>query len=294
MNLKAVCFGEVLWDVFPTHKKIGGAPLNVALRLQSLGMNTAIVSKIGNDNNGAQILNYIRENFVSTNFIQKDTIHKTGEVSVILDKKGSATYTINYPVAWDYIEFNTDTQKLVSNVDVFIYGSLACRHSVSKDTLFNLLKYSKFKVLDVNLRTPHFTNKILLDLMSVSDFIKFNDEELIEICNTNNMIYSSLEIGVKMISKLTNTNKICVTRGSDGAVLFIDNVFYYNEGVTVKVLDTVGAGDSFLAALIYKLLNNINPQYSLDFACAMGSIVASRKGANPIISENEININLLK
>ena len=290
MSFKAVCFGEVLWDVFPSDKKIGGAPLNVALRLQSLGINTDIISKVGKDINGAILVDYIQENRVSTGCIQKDNSLQTGKVTVLLDQDGSATYEIDHPVAWDKIELTNTLQDLVSNADVFVFGSLSCRDKVSRSTLYQLVKTSKFNVFDVNLRAPYYTNDILLHLMNVSDFIKFNDEEIIEISGFNNLKYSSLEEYIKAISKFTKTNKICVTRGAEGAILYLNDTFYYNKGIKVNVVDTVGAGDSFLAALISKLLKKEDPQMALDFACAIGSIVAGKEGANAIISEEEIKL----
>lgn len=292
MSLTAVCFGEVLWDVFPDHKKIGGAPLNVALRLNSFGVNTFMASKVGKDENGQIILDYVSNNGVHVDLIQQDSQYKTGEVSVTLDASGSATYDINVPVAWDHIKFNTELQVQTAAADVFIFGSLVCRNQVSKKTLFKALSMAKFKVFDVNLRAPHYDHEILLDLMKCADFIKFNDEEIIEICDYNNLEYNSLETQIKAISVFTNTHKICVTLGSEGAILFFNEAFYYNKGIQVKVADTVGAGDSFLASLIYQLLSGHQPQKALDFACIIGAIVASKEGANPVIQEEEINNHL--
>ncbi len=286
--IKAVSFGEILWDVFPDSKKIGGAPLNVALRLQSFGIDTAIISKVGNDDNGKALVDYIEKNNVSTGFIQIDKILKTGEVTVFLDENGSATYDIKYPVAWDKIQFTSALEQLISDADAFIYGSLVCRDSTSKNTLISLLKLSKFSIFDVNLRSPHYTKETILELMQASDFIKFNDEEIIAVCNYFSLPTDSLETQIQSISEFTNTQQICVTRGNKGAVLFINNEYYYNGGIRVKVADTVGAGDSFLAGLVNKLLRNEHPQKALGFGCAIGALVASKSGANSIITESEI------
>ena len=283
-----VCFGEVLWDVFPNHKKIGGAPLNVALRLQSLENNVAIITRIGDDTEGQEIKNFIKDRGVETENIQVDAVLKTGEVAVVLDAKGSASYTINFPRAWDNLQFTESAKEITKKSDAFIFGSLAARNEVSRDTLYQLLKYSKYKIFDINLRAPHYTIAVLKTLMKEADFIKFNDDEIFEIAKELNSKTDSLEETIRFIAKETNTKSICVTKGGDGAILYYNYVFYDNSGYKIDIVDTVGAGDSFLASLTDKLLKGISPQKAINFACAMGAIVASKAGANPIISDHEI------
>jgi fructokinase len=288
-KLSIVCFGEVLFDVFPTHRKIGGAPLNVALRLASLGVNTHIISRIGKDAIGQELVNYVRANGVDTTSIQIDEIFHTGEVIVKLNEKGSASYTINYPVAWDKIVCIPEDEIMVKKADALVFGSLVCRDSVSQSSLLEIINYAKYAVFDVNLRAPFYTKEILINLMMQSDFIKFNDDELYEISAFMNSPYHSLEQNILFIAEQTNTKHICVTKGSHGAVLYYNGKMYYNSGYKIDVVDTVGSGDSFLAGLISKLLNNVNPQEAIDFACALGAIVAKNEGANPKISSKEIN-----
>ncbi len=282
------CFGEVLWDVFPTYKKIGGAPLNVALRLQSFDYNTFIISKIGNDGLGEELVEYSKEKGVDTSAIQVDSTLKTGVVNVSLDNNGSASYEIEYPVAWDKIEVTNKSITIVKSSEALIFGSLACRDNVSKDTLLQLLKYAPFKVFDVNLRPPFYSMNLILELMNLSDFIKCNDEELSKICRALHFDSTAIIEQVKFLSQHTDTCQICVTKGKDGAVLFYKNQWYTHSGYPVKVNDTVGAGDSFLAALISKLLQREAPKEALSFATAVGALVASKEGANPALSQLEI------
>tara|TARA_R110001592_G_scaffold18337_3_gene76234 strand:- start:4027 stop:4911 length:885 start_codon:yes stop_codon:yes gene_type:complete len=282
------CFGEVLWDVFPTNKKIGGAPLNVALRLQSLKNKVAMITRIGEDSEGKEIKDFIEKRGVQTENIQTDTELKTGEVAVILDSKGAASYTINFPRAWDAIQLTENAIEITKNSDAFIFGSLVARNEVSRDTLYQLLKFAKYKIFDINLRAPHYSMEVLNDLMNEADFIKFNDDEIFEIAQALNTKTKSLEETIKFIATVTNTKSICVTKGGEGAILYYQNTFYYNNGFKVEVVDTVGAGDSFLASLTDKLLKGVSPQVSIDFACAMGALVASRKGANPEIIKQDI------
>ncbi len=288
MATKIVCFGEVLFDVFPTHTKIGGAPLNVGLRLASLGIETQIISRIGQDAKGKELLDFIEANDVSTTYIQTDSHFSTGEVTVKLDEKGSASYTINYPVAWDKIEATPEAHDIVSFADAVVFGSLVCRDTASYQSLLSLLNVAKYKIFDVNLRAPFYTKELLSDLMNKADFIKFNDDELYEISANLGSPYHSLEQNMLFIAEKTNTQHICVTKGSHGAVLFYNDQLFYNSGYKITVADTVGAGDSFLAGLLSKLLAGIAPQEAINFACALGALVAQEEGANPKISKESI------
>lgn len=291
---KIVCFGEVLWDMLPTGKKLGGAPLNVALRAQSLDNQVTVISSIGKDSAGEEIINAIQSYSTDVEHIQTSDNFPTSEVLVHLDQKGSATYEIKMPCAWDDIRLRDRDIATVQASDAFIFGSLISRSNTSRNTLLKLIENSKYNIFDVNLRPPHYSLDILLDLMKRADFIKFNSEELHEICSAMGTTDCKLEECVKFIADQTNTNQICVTRGKNGAVLFIENKFLYNSGYFVTVADTVGSGDSFLATIISKLLNGAPPKEAIDWACAIGAIVASKSGANPEISKIEIETMMKK
>lgn len=285
---KIVCFGEVLWDVFTTHKKIGGAPLNVASRLSAFKNDVAIISATGKDNLGQQIIDYLQKNRVDTSQIQTLGNYETGKVAVTLNKKGHATYKIEHPKAWDKIKFTQASEEIVKKSDAFVFGSLATRDEVSKKSLDLYLETAKYKVFDVNLRPPHYNKEVLVELMQKADFIKFNDEELYEISSFLGSKYNNLEQNIHFVADKTNTKHICVTKGEHGAVLLYDSQLFYNSGYQIMVVDTVGSGDSFLASLIHKLLQKEHPQKAIDFACAVGALVAQNEGANSEISEQEI------
>lgn len=287
-KLNIVCFGEVLFDVFPDKSIIGGAPLNVALRLASLDINAKIISRIGDDVLGNTLKEYVKENNIATDTIQVDNQLETGQVLVHLDNKGSASYTINYPAAWDRIELDSLSEAIVKESNAFVFGSLVCRDEVSFSSLKSLLPLAHFKVFDVNLRTPFYKFEVLHELMNAADFIKFNDDELFEICAMMKSPYNSLEQNIRFIAENTNTKQICVTKGSHGAVLYINEKLFYNSGFKINVVDTVGSGDSFLAGLLSELLSDSNPQKAIDFGCALGAIVAQNQGANAKISKSEI------
>ncbi|SFU46404.1 fructokinase [Pustulibacterium marinum] len=286
-KLNFVSFGEILYDVFDGRKIVGGAPLNVALRMNSFGHQVSMISSIGEDEDGANLIQYLKENHINTEGITT-VDYPTGLVQVHLDERNTASYTINYPSAWDKIEVSDAMIQLVKSCDVFLYGSLACRDHVSKRTLFKLLGESSFNVFDVNLRPPHYDDDTVLDLMKSADLIKFNQEEIEEF--TAEMHFSSTDLSeeIEFVAEKTGAKTICVTLGKDGAVLWHDNQFFRNNGYAVKVADTVGAGDSFLATLIHNLKTQTPPQDSLDVACAVGSLVTSKRGANPVIHSHEI------
>ena len=282
------CFGEVLWDVFPEGKKIGGAPLNVALRLLSYGYAPKIISAVGDDDEGHEIRAYFNKNGLSQEFLQKDKTLPTGKVKVEIDPEGIASYDIITPVAWDNIEVNTSLEDALAQSDLFLFGSLAARSKASKNTLHTFLENAKFKVFDVNLRPPFYSHSHLMDLMLAADFIKFNTEELTEVCNYLGGKDNDYEGQLKFISDTTHTDQICVTLGADGAILYLHGKVYKQKGYKVNVQDTVGAGDSFLATLLDGILQQEAPEKTLQKACAVGALVSSKAGANPSITEAEI------
>ncbi|HBU77409.1 MAG TPA: carbohydrate kinase [Muricauda sp.] len=287
--LKAICFGEILYDNFPTYSRIGGAPLNVASRLQSYGVEVGIISAVGNDNNGKKLLGYLKGIGVDTSSIEINDQFRTGEVNVVLNDKGIASYDIAYPVAWDKVPLSKKGLDQVKKSDIFIFGSLACRDGQSRSTLKALMTVAEYKVFDVNLRVPHYTRDIIVDLLMKSSFVKFNDDELFEVAGYLDIKFNSMERTIARLSLLTNTETICVTKGAYGAVIYHKGAFYYNSGYRVKVVDTVGSGDSFLASVLYKLLSGEGPQKAIDFGCAVGAMVARSEGANPIFTRKKIS-----
>lgn len=288
-NLNITCFGEVLWDVFEDGEKIGGAPLNVAIRLISMGINTSMISCVAQDSRGGKIINHLNTIGVNTTSIHVQSKYPTGIVKVTLNQLGSATYDIKYPVAWDKIPLTSKMVDTVKDCDAFIYGSLASRDPKSRETLLELITNAKYKVLDVNLRQNYYSKDLLLKLIQAANFIKFNDDELFEIAAMMGSTYNSLEQNLSYIKSKIAAITICVTMGKHGGLLLHKDCYYYNSGYKIAVKDTVGAGDSFLASLLVKLLSDSNPQHALDFACGIGAMVAGESGANPIFSDTQIH-----
>ena len=287
------CFGETLWDIFPNERKIGGAPLNVACRLHSLGSKVHLISRVGKDRHGNQILKFLQHQGMISSGIQIDEHYPTGIVKVHLNNSNTASYTIEKPAAWDFISIDEEVLYKIKSSDALIFGSLICRSETSKNTLFTLLDQPVFKVFDANLRPPYYSLDLILELMKKADFIKLNDEELKQVCEFVNIRDGSIKEQLLELSKRLQSKHICVTMGKNGALLFTENQLFKNDGYTVEVKDTVGAGDSFLAAFIPLFLLKKDPQYALDYSCAVGSLVVSKSGANEPIDEDEIQRLLL-
>lgn len=283
-----VCYGEILWDVFPDGKQLGGAPLNVALRLHSLGAKTSIVSAIGKDALGKTTLATLEAKDFPTTYIQ-ETKKPTGLVTVTLDTTGSATYDIQKNAAWDHITATPEAIQEVKKADALVFGSLALRDSYNQEQFQALVSEANYTIFDLNLRSPHYEVDTALSLMEIADCIKLNDEELELIVTLLDLEKETLEEELKAVAQTTNTDTICVTLGADGAMLYHKKKIYTQVGYPTKVVDTVGAGDSFLAGLIYGLLSGESPQHALQLGAALGSLVAGKVGANAIVTQEEID-----
>jgi fructokinase len=282
-NFNAVCFGEVLWDMLPAGPVVGGAPLNVAYHLNALGIRTSIISKIGEDTLGSDLLEFIEKSQISVDHIGKDSTLPTSVVNVSLNHKGSPTYDILPNVAWDNIQPSPEITKLVSQSDLLIFGSLACRSSVTKTTLSSLFANAKKKVLDVNLRLDFYSRELVELLLVNADIIKMNDEELEIIANWHGY-EGDLTHKMRLLFEAYEPEVLLVTMGRKGACWVDANQTFFQEGFKVEVQDTVGSGDAFLAGLLSRYLVGDTPSECLAFACATGAYVTGKTGGTPAIS----------
>ncbi|MDF7814750.1 carbohydrate kinase [Hymenobacter sp. YC55] len=284
---KIVCFGEVLWDVLPTGKQPGGAPFNVAVHLHQLGQPVDLISRVGDDDLGAELLAFIESKGLRTDLVQRGKTHLTGVVKANVDDANEVTYKIVQPVAWDYIQYDAALETQVAQADMLVFGSLAARQGATRETLYRLLEHARFKVFDVNMRPPHYTKGVVKYLLEKADLVKMNHHELAEI-----MAWFSEETeevaAVQWLASRFNLQAVCVTKGADGAILWTNNQLYRAPGVSVTVRDTIGSGDAFLAALLKGWLAGQEPGECLRFACATGALVATHQGATPDFNEADV------
>jgi fructokinase len=283
MKKQILCIGEVLWDAFGDEKKAGGAPMNVARHLVQQGLKVAFASRVGDDKSGSELVDFLKTNGLYSDLIQVDEELPTCEVTVKLDETNQATYIIPEPVSWDNIQTTDELTTCAGKAAAIVFGSLACRGAVTRDSLLNLLdETSALKVFDVNLRPPHYTLSTIETLAAKADVVKMNEEEADLLIGGGS---GHLKEKIAEFRAKYHTQTICVTRGANGAIIWHDHKFYEHPGFKVEVVDTVGAGDAFLATFINGLLNNRPMQQVVEQACKVGAFVTSRRGANPVYEE---------
>lgn len=280
-NKNILCFGEMLWDRLPKGSKPGGAPMNVALHLKRFGLSPWFASRVGDDDAGKELIAYLKKNKLKTGLIQRGKTLPTGEVQVKLDSKGNATYRICEPVAWDNIAFTQKLTERAAEMSVFVFGSLAARNEITRNTLMQLLNTSAYRILDVNLRPPFDERETIELLLSKSDFAKMNHDELEIISGWHKLTWHNQEMKAREITNHYGLSGVCITRGENGAALFAGGKWIEHKEFKVEVTDTVGAGDAFLAALIFAFTEKNTYKDALNLACAAGALVASKEGATP-------------
>ncbi len=274
-----LCFGEILWDTFGDEKVAGGAPMNVARHLVQQGAKVTFATRVGTDASGQDLVKFLKDGGLFSNLVQLDDRLPTCEVTVQLDKDGHATYIIPEPVSWDNIQPDGALDEAAQQASAIVFGTLACREENTRNTLLALLtKTSALKVFDVNLRPPHYTRQTIEAFTRCADVIKMNDDEAALLINgfSENHRASMLKYRQQY-----NLQTVCITRGAHGAIVLHEDQFFEHPGFKVEVVDTVGAGDSFLAALVNGLLHSQPMPEILERACKIGAFVAGKRGANP-------------
>ena len=277
---RVICYGEILWDILANGEVPGGAPMNVAYHLNKLGHLPAVITRIGNDERGQKLIDLLKGKNIPVLYVQHDKLLPTGIVYATPNELMEMKYDIVAPVAWDVIEWQEDFDELFNDNTYFVYGSLIARNTTSRNTLFKLLDLPGIKVLDVNLRPPHYDEQLLRSLLQKANIVKMNQEELHYISGWLGNSATDEE-RIKSVSDYFKFDKVIVTRGGDGAMLGINGQIYKHPGFKVVVQDTVGSGDSFLAAVIAGFIENQTPEQLLERACAVGALVTSKKGGWP-------------
>ncbi len=287
---KVICFGEVIWDALPKGIYLGGAPINVALNLDNLGINTRIISAVGKDRLGGLALKSIKHKGLDTDLIQINE-HPTGLAEVEIDEEGIPTYTIHENTAWDFIQITDEIKQHVQESDYLMFGSLPFRNSTG-DTIKELLKDYEGKVIvDVNFRKPFYSEELIDEILHLADIVKFNRIEFGEFLGWKNLDKDHEE-ALSWLAEEYNIETILLSRGEKGAYILHNGEIGKKGRYYVKVKDTVGAGDAFLAGAIYSIIKGKDAYDTACFANAIGAFVTSRNGATPNLDMSKIDIYL--
>lgn len=280
---KAIAFGEILWDILPDKKCLGGAPFNVSVHLNRLGFETKIVSALGKDKLGQEALDFISKEKCSIDCIETIRDIPTGFTNVNV-QKGIPSYEFNEPCAWDMISLSENKKIELSqeNFNVFIFGSLAQRHEISRKTLYSLLSdiHADTVFFDVNLRKNFFSRKIIEESLSFADIVKMNDEEIPVISKLLGYKKSDDDFIFKFIDDF-RLKGLIATLGKKGSAAYFNNQKIICPCGDVKVVDTVGAGDSFSAAFLSAYVKGKNIEESLISGSKLADFVVSKAGALP-------------
>jgi len=281
--INVACFGEVLWDVFPGGaKRAGGAPFNVAYHLNKMAVNAFMISSVGDDALGNELISKIMAWDISNAGIQQSAEHPTSKVIATIDEHHEAHYEILENVAWDFIKSMPNDKKKVTTMDALVFGTLAARNETSRNTLFELIEASRFNIFDINLRPPHYSLSLIQELLHQSHLAKFNQAELKMILDFSGKTYQEERDGIRYIQDTFNTPEIIVSKGSKGALYATEDIVYDYPAIAVEVIDTVGSGDSFLAGFIAKRLDqNASAQEIMSNAICLGAFITSKEGACP-------------
>ncbi|HEY1422155.1 MAG TPA: carbohydrate kinase [Candidatus Acidoferrum sp.] len=283
-----VGLGELLWDLFPAGKQLGGAPANFAYITAMLGDRGIVASRVGDDRLGQEALWQLKSSGLDVSRVQRDPVHPTGTVKVTVDIKGQPEYEITENVAWDFMEFSEDWISLARSTSAVCFGSLAQRNPVSRATIrafLTALPTFAIPIFDVNLRQSYFSSVIVRDSARHAKVIKLNHEEFprfLELlqCPLKNTERTDVA-AARWLCREFSLRLVCITRGANGSLLVTESSNNEHPGFSVKIADTVGAGDAFTAALVHHALRGSSLAVMNTAANRMGAWVASQEGAMP-------------
>jgi len=269
-----VGLGEVLWDLLPEGKQLGGAPANFTFHAQALGARGVLVSAVGEDALGGEIIDTLERHGLETGYVARDKAHPTGTVSVTVDGDGVPSYTIHEGVAWDYLTFSERCDALAREADAICFGSLASRNPDSRGCIHRFLESAMpgcLRVFDVNLRQQYYDGALLQTLLEHTEVLKLNEDELPVIAELLNIPGSTKERMDALLDRFA-LDAIALTRGARGSVLLTPGQLAVHQGVRAdRLADTVGAGDAFTAMVVTGLLN----EWPLDEISERANLLAA-------------------
>ncbi|MBI2067428.1 MAG: carbohydrate kinase [Deltaproteobacteria bacterium] len=292
MKHTIVGIGEILWDYFPDGKKVGGAPTNFAYHADRLGAKGVVVSKIGNDTAGREILKKLKKDSLTTDYLEKDPLYPTGLVRIKLSQDRDAEYEIENDVAWDNIRESDPLDELAHRADAVCFGTLAQRSVVSRKTIQSFVKRchsTALKIFDLNLRGFFYSREVILESLALANVVKVSEAELRIVAYLLLLKGEDRDV-LKELSERFNLKLLALTKGRSGSVLYAQGEISEHRPFPSKIIDTVGTGDSFAAALAVGMLSGGMTLGRLNrFANQVASLVCASRGGMPRLSFKEWN-----
>ncbi len=284
-----ITIGEVLWDLFPDGKKLGGATFNLAFHARQLGVAAGAVARVGADALGEEILAAAERAGLPRDLLQVDPALPTGTVAVALDRAGKPTFTITRDAAWDAIAFEPALAAALPRARAIAFGSLAQRSAASRTTIRTAIERSTagIKLCDINLRPPFVDPGVIRWCLAAATHLKINDDELRVLADIADL-RGDAAASCRQLARDFDIQSVCVTKGAAGCAVYAGGAEWHVPGIEVKVADTVGAGDAFAAAFAAELLAGRDPGAAARFANVIGALVASKPGATPLLAHEEI------
>ena len=290
MKNTIVGLGEILWDVFPERKVLGGAPANFAYHISQFGFQGHAVSAIGKDLLGKEILASLEKK--NLNYLIEQTDFPTGEVKVKLDNRGVPQYEICEGVAWDNIPFSPAIENLAKQTHVVCFGSLAQRHEVSRNTIhifLDTMPKDSLKIFDINLRLNYYTKEIVESSLEKADILKINDEEVVKIAQLFDWNAPEKEVCKHLLEKY-HLDILILTKGTEGSWVLTPKEESFLPTPKITIADTVGAGDSFTAAFIASHLHGRCLVASHQLAVEVSAYVCQQHGAMPRLADAHLEL----
>ena len=276
--------GELIWDLLPGSKSLGGAPSNFAYHSRLLGDRAIVASRVGDDELGLEALRGLARAGVESEYVQVDHEYPTGTVGVKIDARGEPHFTVNTESAWDNLCLSARWAELAREVDAVCFGTLGQRHPRARATILSFLELTRpnaLRLFDVNLRHSFFTPEMLAQSLQLASVVKFNSEELSAAAGLLGLRAADEEGLGRQLIELYGLDLVAVTRSERGSLLFTQEHSVEHPGYKVKVMDTIGCGDAFAATLAHCLLRNLPLEAASEAANRMGAWVATQKGATP-------------
>jgi fructokinase len=281
--LNAIGIGEVLWDLLPTGKLVGGAPSNFAYHTQQQGASSCIVSAVGNDSNGNEIKEALLKKNLTTDYIQT-VDYPTGTVDVNLNSSGEPSYSINENVAWDYISLPKNIDKQIKHTAILCFGSLAQRNAYTRSSIKKIIQKVNddcLIVFDINIRQSYYNKEIIQESLAFCNVLKLNVDELAILRSLLNLKGLDDKVVIEKLMKQYNLKLVALTYGSKGSVLMTPNNVSQLKTPKINVLDTIGAGDSFTATMAMEFVKGKSLDKVHQRAIEVSSFVCQSNGAMP-------------